>query len=143
MFRKRAWKFELLMYSNMMIKRKYSSRVKLSRLLVSVKKEKDKCNLRFSSCFEFITSSNLSHVGPCCVLGHFRLSFHGQAFDDAWSFRSCSFKASRRKKKHHLTNTAKRWSSFSKDRDQNYGAKVLAIFLENVKEIRQVRQKSA
>ena len=30
---------------------------------------------------------------------HFRLSFHGQAFDDAWSFRSCSFIASRRKNK--------------------------------------------
>ena len=28
---------------------------------------------------------------------HFRLSFHCQAFDDVWSFRSCSFKASRRK----------------------------------------------
>ena len=40
-----------------------------------------------------------SHIGPCCVLGHFRLSFHGQAFDDAWPFWSCSFKASLRKKK--------------------------------------------
>ena len=27
------------------------------------------------------------------------MSFHGQAFDDAWSFRSCSFKASRREMK--------------------------------------------
>ena len=43
-------------------------------------------------------SLNLSHVGPCCVLGHFRLSFLGQACDDAWSFPNCSFKASRRKK---------------------------------------------
>ena len=35
---------------------------------------------RFSPCFEFITSSNLSHVGPCCVLGHFQLSKNNDAF---------------------------------------------------------------
>ena len=46
-----------------------------------------------------LISSNLSHVGPCSVLGHFRLSFHGHAFDDVWSFRNCSFKASREKRK--------------------------------------------
>ena len=40
----------------------------------------------------------MSHVSPCCVLGHFRLSFHGHAFDDAWSSRNCSLKALRPKK---------------------------------------------
>ena len=30
---------------------------------------------------------------------HFRLSFHGQAFDDAWAFRSCSFKELKQKTK--------------------------------------------
>lgn len=38
-FRKRALKFEILICSNMMIKRKYSSRVKLSSLLVPVGNE--------------------------------------------------------------------------------------------------------
>ena len=71
----------------------------LNRQAPIVKRKKAATYFRFSSCFEFINSSNLFHVGPCCVLGHFRLSFHGQAFDDASSFRSCSFKASRRKKK--------------------------------------------
>ena len=42
--------------------------------------------------------SHLSHFGSCCVMGHFRLSLFGQAFDDVWSFRNCSFKALRRKK---------------------------------------------
>ena len=41
-FRKRALRFEILLFSNMMIKRKCSSRVKLSRLLVSVEEENDR-----------------------------------------------------------------------------------------------------
>ena len=69
----------------------------LNRQALIVKRKMAARYFRFSSCFEFIISSNLSHVGPCCVMGHFRLSFHGRAFDDTWSFRSCSFKASRRK----------------------------------------------
>ena len=46
--------------------------------------------------FEFCQNS-FPRRSVFCV-GAFRLTFHGQAFDDAWSFRNCSFKASRRKK---------------------------------------------
>ena len=42
-------------------------------------KRKNVC-LRFSSCFEFIISSHLYHVGPCCVLGHFQLLKNNDAF---------------------------------------------------------------
>ena len=37
-----------------------------------------------------------------CV-GAVSAAFHGQAFDDAWSFRNCSFKASRQKRKRKET----------------------------------------
>ena len=76
----------------------------LNRQALIVKRKKAARYFRFSSCFEFITSSNISHVGPCCVLGHFQLSFHGQAFDDAWSSRSASLNTSRRKKEENVLN---------------------------------------
>ena len=43
-------------------------------------------------------NSNLFFFDSCCVMRHFRLSVFSQAFDNAWSFRSCFFKVSRRKK---------------------------------------------
>ena len=74
-----------------------------------------------SSCFGFTNSSNLSHVGPWCVLEDFRLSFHGQAFDDAWSFRSASLNTSRRKKgvkneKNSAKINLKNWRFFHGER---------------------------
>ena len=54
--------------------------IDLNRQALIVKRKKAARYFRFSSCFEFITSSNLSHVGPCCVLGHFQLSKYNDAF---------------------------------------------------------------
>ena len=66
--------------------------IDLNQQALIVKRKKATHFFPFPDCVEFIISANLSYVGPSCVLGHFRLSFHGQAFDDAWSFRNCSFK---------------------------------------------------
>ena len=54
--------------------------IDLNRQALIVKRKKAARYFRFSSCFEFITSSNLSHFGPCCVLGHFQLSKNNDAF---------------------------------------------------------------
>ena len=71
----------------------------LTRQSLLVKRKKAARYFAIFSSFSMCRIYYLSHSGPCCVLGHFQLSFHGQAFDDAWSFRSFSFKTSRRKTK--------------------------------------------
>ena len=74
-----------------MLNEKESTHVRaiaLNRQALIVKRKKAARYFRFSSCFEFITSSDLSHVGPCCVLGHFQLSKNNDAFSAVLSWPS-------------------------------------------------------